>query len=159
MRKRTLFYVPLYCILAGIISYYVFIYLGGRFFTVEQADGVFAADETRVWITRIVIFVVAFLIGGLVFFRKMTRKELIVSASIMTGIYLLVVLTAWILVMARNEVSTFFAYVSLNMVWAEIVSQAIFSITQNVWLGMIVGSFTPCLFLLFGKRSGKTYTT
>ena len=152
MRKRTLFYVPLYCILSGIISYYVFVYFGGRFFTVEQADGVFAADQTRVWIARAVIFVAVLLIGGLVFFRKMTKKELLVSASIMTGIYLLVVLIAWILVMDSNELSTFFAYVSLNMVWADVISQAIVSITKNVWTGMIIGSFTPYLFLLFGKK-------
>ena len=96
MRLRTLWRVPVYCLIASWISFYATVYLARFFFVVKSvgADGVtnVSADPVRSTIFHAVLFLAVLLIGGLWAFRSMTRAEIAVSAAIMTAVYLSVVL-------------------------------------------------------------------
>ena len=152
IRAKTLWKVPVYCAVASWISFYVTVFLGRFFFVVQQmgADGVtqVSADPVRSAIFNGVLFLVVLLVGGLWAFRNMTKKEIAVSAAIMTAIYLL--LDVMQILMPNYSVSLFFAYIQN---WVAIPCSLLFSLTGNFAVSAIFSSFAPLLFIPFG---GKT---
>ncbi len=154
LRISTLWKVPVYCIIASWISFYVTVYLGGFFF-VEQsvdAEGVIhaSADPVRSAIFSGVLFLLVLFVGGLWAFRSMTKKEIALSAAIMCVIYLLIDLAQ---IMAPNF-STFliFAYIQN---WISPPASFLFSLTDNLVVSAILSSFVPLLFIPFGKKTAK----
>ena len=152
IRAKTLWKVPVYCAVASWISFYATVYLGRFFFVVQQmgADGVtqVSADPVRSAIFNGVVFLIVLLVGGLWAFRNMTKKEIAVSAAIMTAIYLL--LDVMQILMPNYSVSLFFAYIQN---WVAIPCSLLFSLTGNFAVSAIFSSFAPLLFIPFG---GKT---
>ena len=152
IRAKTLWKVPVYCAVASWISFYATVYLGRFFFVVQQmgADGVtqVSADPVRSAIFNGVVFLIDLLVGGLWAFRNMTKKEIAVSAAIMTAIYLL--LDVMQILMPNYSVSLFFAYIQN---WVAIPCSLLFSLTGNFAVSAIFSSFAPLLFIPFG---GKT---
>lgn len=86
IRGNTLWRVPVFCILASVVCYYLTIYLGGMFYAVKtaDADGTIQAsiDPFRAMIFELVLFVAALLAGGFLVVRSMNRAEVAVSATI-----------------------------------------------------------------------------
>ena len=80
--KQVWWKVPVYCIAAGFISFQLMVHLLGRFTIVTLPDGSISTDQTRWLILSGVIFVFTVGIGGF-FFRKMTRREIFCSATIL----------------------------------------------------------------------------
>ena len=152
IRAKTLWKVPVYCAVASWISFYVTVFLGRFFFVVQQmgADGAtqVSADPVRSAIFNGVLFLIVLLVGGLWAFRNMTKKEIAVSAAIMTTIYLL--LDVMQILMPNYSVSLFFAYIQN---WVAIPCSLLFSLTGNFAVSAIFSSFAPLLFIPFG---GKT---
>lgn len=156
LRVRTLWKVPVYCIIASWISFYVTAYLGGFFF-VEQtvdAEGVIhaSADPVRSAIFSGVLFLLVLFAGGLWAFRSMTKKEIAVSAAIMCAIYLLIDL-------AQLLVPDFPLSLSITLVyiqnWTSTPASFLFSLTDNLPVSAILSSFSPLLFIPFGKKTAK----
>ena len=87
--------VPLFCIVAGVIAFNAVVYLLGRFTIVTLPDGSITSDNTRQLIMYAAIFIVTLIVGGKVFFRNMTRKEIFFSASIIVAIGLILDLKMW----------------------------------------------------------------
>ena len=89
IQAKTLWKVPVYCAVASWISSYATVYLGRFFFVVQEmgADGVIqvSADPIRSAIFNGVLFLIVLFVGGLWAFRNMTKKEIAVSAAIMTA--------------------------------------------------------------------------
>ena len=154
LRIRTLWKVPVYCIIAGWISFYVTVYLGGFFFAEQtvDAEGVIhlSADPVRSAIFSTVLFLLVLFAGGLWAFRSMTKKEIAVSAAIMCVIYLLIDLAQ---IMAPNFSTSFiFAYIQN---WTSTPASFLFSLTDNLPVSAILSSFSPLLFIPFGKKTEK----
>ena len=154
LRISTLWKVPVYCIIASWISFYVTVYLGGFFFVEQSVDteGVIhaSADPVRSAIFSGVLFLLVLFVGGLWAFRSMTKKEIALSAAIMCVIYLLIDLAQ---IMAPNF-STFliFAYIQN---WTSTPASFLFSLTDNLVVSAILSSFVPLLFIPFGKKTVK----
>ena len=85
MSKNNLWKVPAFCAAAGIISFNLIILLLSRFVLVTNPDGSVETDPTRVLILYASIFAVTVALGALLF-RKMTRREIFVSASVMVSL-------------------------------------------------------------------------
>ena len=149
--KRKLWRVPLYCIFAGVIIFYTIVNFLGRFMLVELPDGTITLDNTRVLIVHGSIFVVALLIGGLIFLRNMTRKEIFYSASIIAAIGVTANLFQWVFNLTTGPGAIFFMYISRAFEWSSIIPQLLNRANMNPWLGAFIGRLTPCLFTLFGK--------
>ena len=152
MRLRTLWRVPVYCLIASWISFYATVYLARFFFVVKSvgADGVtnVSADPVRSTIFHAVLFLAVLLIGGLWAFRSMTRAEIAVSAAIMTAVYLSVVLfqlnlpdfsLSWGLTLAKFQ----------N--WSGIASSLLMRLTDQLNFSVIAASFVRLLFIPFGQ--------
>lgn len=152
VRKEILWKVPLYCILAGVISFNTVVYLIGRFMIVTLPDGTITSDSTRMLIGYGAIFIVTIIVGGMVFFRNMTRKEIFFSASIVVAIGLIMNSLQWAFNLTTGTVAVFFMYASQIFEWSSIVPLLLYRVDENLWLGAFIGSLTPYLFILFGKK-------
>ena len=84
LRFNTLWRVPVFCIVFSWTSYYLTVYIGGFFFTVQTvgANGIteVSADPLRSAIFNGFLFLSVLLLGGLWAFRSMTRTEIALAA-------------------------------------------------------------------------------
>ena len=153
VRIRTLWKVPVYCVVASWISFYLTVYLGGFFFTVKTvgADGVtqVSADPIRSAIFNMALFLIVLLIGGLWAFRSMSKAEIAVSSAITSGIFLLIVLAQLYIPSFPISLSIRLAYIQN---WTGTVSSFLLKLTDNLTVSVILSSFTPMLFILFGRK-------
>lgn len=153
VRVKTLWKVPVYCVISSWISFYITVYLGGLFFIVKTVgtDGVtqLSANPVRLVIFDVVLFLVVLLVGGLWALRSMTKKEIAVSAGITSAIYLLIIL-------AQLYIPSFPLSLSINLGyiqnWTGTVNSWLFRITDNLTFSAILSCFAPMLFTLFGKK-------
>ncbi len=150
--NKTLWKVPLFCILAGVIAFNTVVYLIGRFMIVTLPDGTITSDSTRMLIGYGAIFIVTVIVGGMVFFRNMTRKEIFFSASIVVAIGLIMNVLQWAFNLTTGTVAVFFIYASRIFEWSSIVPLLLYRVNENLWIGAFIGSLTPYLFILFGKK-------
>ena len=153
VRIRTLWKVPVYCVVASWISFYLTVYLGGFFFTVKTvgADGVtqVSADPIRSAIFNMALFLIVLLIGGLWAFRSMSKAEIAVSSAIASGIFLLNVLAQLYILSFPISLSIRLAYIQN---WTGTVSSFLLKLTDNLTVSVILSSFSPMLFILFGRK-------
>lgn len=152
IRNKILWKVPIFCIAAGIIAFNAVVFLLGRFTIVTLPDGTITSDNSRVLIIYGAIFIVTLIVGGMVFFRNMTRKEIFFSASIIVAVSLILVLTQWAFNLTTGPGAVFFMYASQIFEWSSIVPQLLYRVNENLWLGAFIGSLTPYLFIPFGKK-------
>ena len=153
VRIRTLWKVPVYCVVASWISFYLTVYLGGFFFMVKTvgADGVtqVSADPIRSAIFNMALFLIVLLIGGLWAFRSMSKAEIAVSSAIASGIFLLIVLAQLYIPSFPISLSIRLAYIQN---WTGTVSSFLLKLTDNLTVSVILSSFSPMLFILFGRK-------
>lgn len=155
IRLSVLWKVPVLCVVNGLLSYYLTIYLGGFFFVVETvgADGVeqFGADPLRSEIFNGVLFLLLLLLGGHFALRTMTKVEIGVSALIAAALYGAVVL-------AQICVPDFPLSVSIQLApfqnWVTIPSSLLLAVTDHFNFSALASCFTPLLFVPFGKKAG-----
>ena len=153
VRIQTLWKVPVYCAAASWISFYLTVYLGGFFFTVKTvgADGItqVSADPIRSAIFNAVLFLIVLLVGGLWAFRSMSKVEIAVSSAIASGIFLLIVLAQLYIPSFPISLSIRLAYIQN---WTGTVSSFLLKLTDNLTVSVILSSFSPMLFILFGRK-------
>ena len=78
--QRVWWKVPLYCVAAGYISWWLMVGYIGRLAIRKLPDGTITSDNQIWMLLSGMVFVIVLLVGGVLFFRKMTRKELLCSA-------------------------------------------------------------------------------
>lgn len=152
VRKRMLWKVPAFCLAASWLSYYLTIYLGHFVFVVMEtgADGTVrvSVDPLRSFLFHGVLLLAIVLAGGLWFFRGMTRKEIALSAGILTAMYLAVTLA--------ELVPGFPLEWSVRLVpfynWTAPLSSLLFRLTGQLTLSAVLTDFMPLLFPIFGKK-------
>ena len=156
LRIQTLWKVPVYCAISSWVSFYLTVYIGGFFFTVQTlgADGVtqVSADPIRSAIFNGGLFLLVLLIGGLWAFRSMTKAEVAVSAGIASGIYLLLVLAQLYIPDFPLSLRITLAYIQN---WTGTLSGFLLKLTNNLTLSVILSSFAPLLFIPFGKKTNS----
>lgn len=150
---KNLWRVPVLCLAGSWIGYYLTVYLGRFFFVVKTVgeDGipVFSADPIRSSIFNWVLFFLILIVGGVWFLRGMTKKEIALSAAIMSGIYLIFVLLQLYLPSFPLGASVILAQFQN---WTGAVSNTLYQITGNLTLSTIAACFSPFLFVFFGKK-------
>lgn len=160
MRKKTLLAVPVYCVVAGFVSFYLVVYILGRFAVTTLPDGTVTIDSAREVMVYGLVMALAVLIGTLGPFRSMTRKELFYSASVMVGFQLLVILAQYLLSGGQGVTASFWIYLSQVGEWSRFVSQLPLQtgLTDNLWLAGVLESFAPYVFVLFGRKTPAKVT-
>ena len=147
--QRVWWKVPLYCIVAGFISWWLMVSYLGRLAIKRLPDGTITSDNTVWMLLSGVVFVVVLLLGGLMFFRKMTRKELLCSTTVMFALNVIMGVMAY--VMPTSFITMFFVEMAE---WYSFVPQVFYRTGINPWIGEFVGWSAVYLFVLFGKKEG-----
>ena len=152
IRARTLWRVPVFCIVASWISYYLTVYLGGFFFAVQttRADGVIevSADPLRSVLFSGALFLIVLFAGGLWFFRSMTKKEIAVSAAITSALYLALTLAQ----MAVPGLSLSLSMILIKIQnWTGTMGNFLYRLTKHLTLSTLLANLSPLLFIPFGK--------
>lgn len=154
IRPRTLWRVPVYCMIASFISFFLTAYLGGFFFGVQtvRPDGAIelSIDPLRSAVFNGTLFLCVLVVGGFLFRRSMTMAEIAASAAIITLIYLAVVLMQICWPDFPLSASIILAYFQN---WTSEISSMLYRLTNNVNLSALLACFSPMLFIPFGKRA------
>ena len=151
---RSWWRVPVYCMAAGIATFWATVLIGGRFYVVEGigADGIptVSADPVRSAIFNGILFTAVLLLGGLHFLKGMSKREIAVSAAAATLIYLLLVAFQVFLPAVAGQ---FVMQITHLQNWIAIPGALLSQLTRDVRFGIWLTNFTPFLFLFFGKRN------
>ena len=151
LRPGTLWRVPVFCIIASWLSYYITIY-GGFFYVVRTtgADGAVevSVDPLRSTIFQGVLFLAILLLGGLWAFRSMTKLEIAASAALISAVYLVVILLQLYLPGFPPALSVWLAPFQN---WKGILSSLLLRFI-NFHLALAASAFAPFLFVPFGRR-------
>lgn len=151
LRPRTLWRVPVFCIIASWLSYYITIY-GGFLYVVRTtgADGAVevSVDPLRSTLFQGVLFLAILLLGGLWAFRSMTKLEIAASAALISAVYLVVILLKLYLPGFPPALSVWLAPFQN---WKGILSSLLLRF-MNFHLALAASAFAPFLFVPFGRR-------
>lgn len=144
--KKIWWRVPLYCCAAGWVSFQLMVRFLGRFAIVTLPDGTLTSDNTTWMLLSGLVFLAAVLAGGLIFFRKLTRREIFLSACVMVAINAVMNLLSY----ARGGyIPIVWMYISE---WSSFPSQLLFRLNVNEWISAVLVWATPWLFVPFGKK-------
>lgn len=153
MRVRTLWRVPVFCLLASAVSYWLTIFPGYLFYVnrVANADGSIevSVDPLRSTLLQIALFLLVLLPGGLWAFRSMTRREIASSAA-------LLILPMLAIVLAQLWLPSFPVNVSMFLSpfynWSGSLSSLLMRCSLPLPAATIIAQFAPLLFVPFGRR-------
>lgn len=156
IRINTLWKVPAFCVVAGFFTYSMAFYGLRKLAIVSLPDGSVAMDDTRVLLLYGALFVGTVLLGGLVFFRHMTRKELLLSASIVALYRVVLLLVQWSLRDTAGPSTIWMLYLLRPFEWCSFLSQVGFMVRNAHWISIILEVLSPYLFVSFGKKEEAT---
>jgi hypothetical protein len=121
---------------------------------VSTPNGGVTLDKTRVLLLYGVLFVGMLLLGGLVFFRHMTRREIFLSASIVVLYRVIFLLIQWALRGATGSSVIWMIYLLRPFEWCSFLTQIVSLASYNPWVSSSIEVLVPYLFVLFGKGEG-----
>lgn len=154
LRVNTLWRVPVFSLLAGIVCYYLTVYLS-VFYTVKTVgeDGTInlSVDPVRSAIFQAALFVAGLLVGGLLLFRSMSKTEIALSAAIAVALQAAL---SGLLYVAAQFAPTLVNWLLPLTQWTGALGSVLTRITQVPavsWIGLLA----PLLFVPFGKDSTK----
>lgn len=157
IRKSTLWRVPLYCIIAGKISFYLIIYFVSKFAVIKTPTDTgtitVTIDDAKVLLFYGIIFVVSILAGRF-FFHTMTRKEIFLSSTIIVVFYMIITVIQFIMGNITGSFAILFMYLSQTFEWSTFISQLFLKIggMQFQWIATFFQNLMPYLFVFFGKK-------
>jgi len=141
--KQHWWKVPLYCMLVSIPCFYLEIFLFSKWAFSFDGETVTTKEGVQLLIVA-VIFIVAVLLGGLAFFRKMTRRQIFYSALVLSGLNLVMGVLARV---GLTSVTNF--YWMYLTAWDNVF---VYLLPQS-WVTILLRYLLPPhVFILFGKK-------
>ncbi len=142
----------MYYLLSSCISFYLLVWLYSLFCITKTVDanGVthVSANPVSSTLVGMAVLLGVLLIGGFWLCRSMTRREVAVSAGILSVIYVLWVLSE-ILFPGWDTSTLAISAMNLNAV----VSSLLYRLTGHFELSSLLACFIPLLFVLFAGKS------
>ena len=146
--RKSWWKVPLYCVIASWICFQLTVHLFGQWAIVTLPDGSLSPDLARWRVISVALFLIIICIGGIFFFRRMTRREIFCSASVMAVLNIVFGLLANKM---QGVVSLYFAELTT---WSSVVSSLTFQVTGDIWIAAVIAwVIPPYMFVLFGRRT------
>lgn len=152
--KKSWWNIPLYCIVASWICYQLEVHLLGKWAIVTLPDGSISADSTRWMIMSAVLFLVIVCVGGFCFFRKLTRREILFSASVLVVLNIVLGVLTYSNQSPLASLSALWIHLSE---WDSVFSQIALKLGLSEYLSAAISwVLPPYVFLLFGKNEVHT---
>ena len=149
--KNTLWKVPVYCLLAGVVSFYASLFI----FTNIIYKNLDYISKLVSYSVYLAIFAVALVVGGKIFLKGMTKKEIFFSASVIICFMEFINILEFIFNIPQPFGTTFSIYISMAFQWTSIISKCIFDATENIYISAFVSSLAPYLFVIFGRNENN----
>lgn len=149
IKKETLWYVPVFCFFAGIISSQILIW-EIHFFASENLgnNGIYVYTSRFLIFWGINLFLI--LIAGFFIFRKIPKKDLFFSALLMAVIQFIFLFIQ----IASGELSNIvFFYLSG---WCNFFSELTHEKLGSEFIGNVLKCLMPFIFVLFGKKASPS---
>ena len=143
--KKIWWKVPLYSAVAGFASYWFMLGVVGRFAYVRLPDGTVSSNDTLWMIASGAVLAVVLLLGGLLFFRRMTRKEIAYSATVMVLINVVMALLSPLV----GGVGMLSVY---TREWYAFVVDVLSALGVGGRLATVISWAAVYLFVPFGKK-------
>lgn len=139
--------IPLYSMVAGLICFRLEVEIMVKWAIIIPSDGIPYTDEKRLLVIYASFFMLTVLIGGFFVFRKMNRKDIIISALVMVGIGIAL---------------RFIAPFSIRILMFEAKSTAwqnvVHLLVNNSMLVFIIRiCLLPFIFVPFGKKNDEDH--
>ena len=144
--KKVWWKVPLYSAVAGFASYWFMLGVVGRFAYVRLPDGTVSYNDTLWMIASGAVFAAALLLGGLLFFRRMTRKEIAYSATVMV---LINVVMAVLSPLLPSGIAMLVVY---TREWYAFVVDVLLALGVGGRVATVISWAAVYLFVPFGKK-------
>lgn len=152
MKWKTIWRVPAITVIGGYIGWYVLVRLL-TFALVTQPDGTITVDVDRqlmIYGAYTVLFVG---ITGFLFLRKLSRKDIFQSATVVVVFVLLMTAGSYLIGQISGEKAAMMIYFTMPFEWMDFPRTLLYRITgEYTLLGSVLRSFMPYLFVLFGKN-------
>ena len=140
-------------IIAGFLYTRMYVSIVLRFGVIEPG----VIDEKVSLLTSLFIFIVVIIVGGVVLLRKLSRKEIFVSASVVTVYGIIITLVQFISGSTSGPAAVWFMYLSQPFEWTGFFPTAYLYLQNNFGISLpFIGwirFFAPLLFVLFGKSN------
>ena len=152
---KNLWRVPVLCLAGSWVGFYLSVYMQRFFFLLktvgEDGNMIVSADPVRSLIFSLVLFFLILVIGGLFLLRGMTKKEIALSAAIISGVYLILTVVQINFKLYFQNVN-FNALLSIFQTWPNILTKILYQVTGKVTIFFtFLCCFCPFLFVFFGK--------
>ena len=152
IRRTQLWKVPVFCIAAGIISFYLTVYTIATFGVVPLHNGHLTSNETLSTAVMVFTFLASFVLGWLLL-RTMTKREIFWSATILVAAQLIMqtaqLATSGVDLSLSNRIGICLTYATE---WCRLISVALHRFIDNLWVCAFLICFAPYVFILFGRK-------
>lgn len=154
IRVKELWKVPVFCITAGIVSWYSYIYLVAWLGVETLPDGSIGANPIVTWTFSALLFALTLLVGWRIF-QKLSKKELFWSATILVIPMLVFMIIQLIVGNSTMLISQLSLYHAEIISWGQLLSMLLFLLTKSAWISGIASAFFPYIFILFGRKQAE----
>ena len=146
MNKKILWRVPVFSLVAGLLCHVSYVPM------LAILGGITDSGMILAFSPYVICFVATLLVGGLVFFRKMTRKEIFFSASILVVLNVIMFVVEWVAIHQFDMILEFSTVWTMANWWSTMIVMLGIRIIPNGWLCSFIACFAPYLFVLFGRK-------
>lgn len=145
--------VTLYCLMASFVTYGLMSKLILRYAVTADESGVIqSVNDRAVLLLYAGLFVAALFLGGLLFFRRLTRRELLLSAGVAAAAELaLFLISCWTNRGSSLALSAEYYLMSLPG-WSTFIALVLYHLSKSALLACLVRCLAPFCFLLFGRE-------
>lgn len=151
MNWKTIWRVPAITIIGGYIGWYILVRLL-TFTHVVQSDGTVLTDYGRQVMIYVLYTVLFVAITGVLFLRKMSRKEIFWSATVVVALSLLLTAISHLVGPISGPAAAGMIYFTMPFEWMDLPVTLIHYFTGDYPLiAFVLRAFMPYLFVLFGK--------
>ncbi len=149
--KSSIWRVPLIALIAGIAYVPLYVKSVTRFGVIEPC----VLDDKICLLTSAVLFLSTIFLGGFIFLRNLTRKEIFISASVVVLYGILLMLLQLATGCTTGPAAVTFMYLHRPLEWTFMPSLGSFLSNHYgldaFWIGYL-SYFEPFLFVLFGRK-------
>ena len=152
-KKNTLWRIPAFGILAGVIWFFLNSHFLGSLSLVTLPDNTVTVDPLRSLIMDLVVMAITYLYCWQYVTPKMTRKEVLKSSLVLVGFMAVSVGIKAFLVLGGSPMAQMAGfYLSEPFVWCSFVYHLMYIFTGSEWLSMAIQCLSPLVFVPLGKK-------
>lgn len=108
-------------------------------------DGTIVSNETAVTVIYWLVLIGTLFIGGITFFRNMTRKEIFLSSSIIVVLDIIILFAQWAMQINSGPMAVLFMYFAEINEWSMAIPLLLMKVVDNLWICSFVGCLAPYL--------------